>query len=315
MKKKTMDYDSFIKINSIKRSNSFNVSDESRKKILKKLKTKIIKKNKKEEKVYYNETESIDENMNKEYSTGFSVAPNSNFIFIFDIILIIANLHSFIFIPLKIAKNENLGLENTLTEKIMIYLVDIIYIIDFIICFFKGFYNDDMIIIRNNKQIFFNYLKHNFFMDLIEAIPLNTFIIFFISINNQYFGYTDIKIIFLKLLLFIKPIKIFKLLKKKNNIVLEEFLEKINENYHLETIVIVIFYFVLFFLFFHLFICLHIFFSSQSYPNWQSLVNVTNKNFSIKYITSFYFMFTTITTVGYGDIVCVSFIEFFILFY
>ena len=67
-----------------------------------------------------------------------------------------------------------------------------------------------------------------------------------------------------------------------------------------------IMYFIIFFLFIHLFICLHIFFALQSFPNWISKTQNINDNFLTTYIRSFYFLMTTMTTVGYGDIVCIS---------
>ena len=54
---------------------------------------------------------------------------------------------------------------------------------------------------------------------------------------------------------------------------------------------------------------MHIYFALRSYPNWMSNINILNGSFLSKYITSLYFMITTMTTVGYGDIVCVSSIE------
>ena len=50
---------------------------------------------------------------------------------------------------------------------------------------------------------------------------------------------------------------------------------------------------------------MHIYFALRSYPNWMSNINILNGSFLSKYITSLYFMITTMTTVGYGDIVCV----------
>ena len=91
--------------------------------------------------------------------------------------------------------------------------------------------------------------------------------------------------------------------------VLEELFEKLDEYYYLESIIIDIFYLFLFFLFVHLFNCLHIFISHQSYPNWISVSNTSTQSFSFIYMTSFYFICTTMTTVGYGDIVCISFTE------
>jgi hypothetical protein len=179
---------------------------------------------------------------------------------------------------------------------------------DIIIFFFKGYYNHKMEIIRNNKKIIIHYLLGDFFMDALEAFPLN-YIIYICNKENNYFGYSDFKIIFLKLLVFIKPLKIFKITKKNNNIALEDFFENFANSYHLEMFIEFFISFLEFCLFVHLLICLHIFFSLQNYPNWISHINVADKTFFIKYITSFYFMITTMTTVGYGDIVCISSIE------
>ena len=199
--------------------------------------------------------------------------------------------------------------DQKLLDDIIAYIVDIVYILDFIICFFKGYYDDDMNIIRNNKDILMHYLTNNFFMDLLEAIPFNFFIKMGLAEFDKYYGFSDIKLILFKSFLFIKPFKIIKIISKKNDMILEELLEQLNEYSYLESIIINIFNLFLFFLFIHLFICLHIFISLQSYPNWVSVSSASNQSFSFIYIASFYFLFTTMTTVGYGDIVCISFTE------
>jgi hypothetical protein len=93
---------------------------------------------------------------------------------------------------------------------------------------------------------------------------------------------------------------------KKKNKALEDLYRYLSVYYYLEKIVIFMFSFIMFLLFVHLLICLHIFFALQDYPNWITHINITNDSFIQKYITSFYFLMTTMTTVGYGDIVCVS---------
>ena len=300
---------SLLKKNSLKRSQSLEFSYLMKKRLYKRMKVKLNKKS-----IYdkFGQTEIIeeysDENINTEDSNGFSFHPNSTYIFIFEIIIIFANLYSFIFIPIRIAKNEDIRGSNTLFDKMMIYLIDIIYFLDIIVFFFKGYFNHEMEIIRNNKKIIIHYLFEDFFMDILEAFPLN-YIIFFCNRKDNYFGYSDYNIIFLKLLAFVKPLKVFKITKKKNNMALEDFFENFNNSYNLETFIEFFISFLIFCLFVHLLICLHIFFSLQSYPNWTTHINVADKSFSTKYITSFYFLMTTMTTVGYGDIVCISSIE------
>jgi hypothetical protein len=149
-----------------------------------------------------------------------------------------------------------------------------------------------------------------FIFDLIEAIPIYSIVRLFIKkIDKIYYGFSEEKLkIFIPLHL-IKPFKIFKKLRRKHNKALEDFYTYLSENYYLEKLAKFLIYFIVFFLFVHIFICLHIFFAFQSFPNWIDHINITNEAFFDKYITSLYFMVTTMTTVGYGDIICISHIE------
>jgi len=306
---------SLIQNDIIKKSKSFRFSEESKRKTLRRIIFKISKKNHNIGSIKYKRSNiiehySLDEETNLHHYLGFSLSPESNFIFLFDIMIIFANLYSFIFIPLRIAKNQDVRGPNTLIDAIIKFFVDFIYISDFIIAFFRGYYNHEMKIIRNNKKIIVHYLKQDFLMDLIEAIPLNILVeINILKITYANYGYFNFKVFFIKLLMFTKSFKIFKILKSKKNKALEDLYEYLSKNYYVETLSNFIFDVIIFFLFLHLFICLHIYISLQGYPNWISNINVLNENFLTKYITSFYFLMTTMTTVGYGDIVCISPVE------
>ena len=170
------------------------------------MKNKVTKKIKFE--TLYNtkigESESTDESVSNENNVGFSFHPKSKYIFIFEMILILANLYSF-FIPLRIAKNQDIGGNNTFNELLFIFLLDLIYIVDIIINFFKGYYNHDMDIIRNNKQIIIHYIKQDFIMDILETIPLCFLIKKGVFEINMNFGESSAKLIFLKLIAFFKP--------------------------------------------------------------------------------------------------------------
>jgi len=303
-----------VNSDNIKRAKSFKFQEESMLKIMKRMIFKISSNNRvatlKYKRSHIIEQYSLDEEANLNYLQGFSFSPDSTFIFIFDIMIIIANLYSFIFIPLIIAKNEDITKQNNIFQETIKCLIDIIYIMDFIITIFRGYYDHEMKIIRNNKRILIHYLKQEFFMDLIEAIPLHILIKSHIfKYENLFYGYIAPRLFFIKLFMFLKSFKIFKILKTKKNMALEELHECLSKNYYIESLSIFIFNFIIFFLFIHLLICLHIFFSIQSFPNWMSHIDVSNEKFMAKYVTSFYFLITTMTTVGYGDIVCISFIE------
>ena len=296
---------SFSKENMIKRSQSFNYSEQVKKRIFKKLKKKI----KTQLMITINKNNTFDSDSNNEGNfNGFAILPTSNFIFTLDLLLIIANLYTFIFFPLNIAHNEDIRNKESIIKEIINYLIDLVYICDVIISFFRGYYNYEMNIIRNNKTILLNYLRKDFLIDLLEGIPIFSIIRIFMKPNNNKYSYNS-GIKFLSIALFIKPFKIFKIIRKKHNRALEDFYSYLSENYYLEQLVKFLIYFLIFFLFVHLFICLHIYLAFQSYPNWIIYTNIINESFFAKYITSFYFMITTMTTVGYGDIICISFIE------
>ena len=156
----------FDKIIVKKRNFSFDFNEQSKNKLMKKIQKKIFKKfNRKLSIVSDNFSEDSD---NDDSSIGFSLDPNSRGIFIFDLLLIIVNLYNFIFLPLNIAKNNDIRKKEPILEEICYYLVDLIFFFDTIISFFRGYYNYEMEMILNNKQITIHYLKTFFISDLLE---------------------------------------------------------------------------------------------------------------------------------------------------
>ena len=107
----------------------------------------------------------------------------------------------------------------------------------------------------------------------------------------------------------LKIIKIFKIMDIKANRGINYFNIVISENYTLEKVMNMLKFIVLCILGFNIFICYHIFIGKQSYPNWIIATNNQDKEFSYLYMISCYFMITTITSVGYGDITCTSLAE------
>ena len=51
-------------------------------------------------------------------------------------------------------------------------------------------------------------------------------------------------------------------------------------------------------------VCLHIFISKHTYPNWINIMQLQDKPLIYIYLGSCYSLIETLTTVGYGDVVC-----------
>ena len=175
MKEPYLDDYSFNKNYTKKRSRSFDISEKTKKKLLHNFKNKIFKKSNERLLTLYNynnnSTECEDSEDNHENYKGFALLPNSNFLFTFDLLLIIADLCTFIFLPITLAKNKDLREQGHIIIEIIHYIIDLVFFLDFVISFFRGYYDYEMKIVRNNKLIIKRYLRKFFINDFIQAIP------------------------------------------------------------------------------------------------------------------------------------------------
>ena len=238
------------------------------------------------------------------------MAPNSIAVYILDFFILIASLIEIYYMPLYICLNiTDFRIYYNLISSIIFYICDIIYIIDLIAGFFRAYHNFEEVLIKKNVDIFIHYFSGWFFLDLIEAIPIFTLLnqnmkkltnismqsidgnpyIFDFGLNNKYF-----------ILTLLKCLKIFKVLsdnKMKNKIY--EIFDKSAFLYEWKGV----FSSVLISLnTFHFCNCVFIFIGKNEYPGWIIKNNLQDNNFIDIYIAAFYYLMTTLTTVGYGDI-------------
>ena len=122
----------------------------------------------------------------------------------------------------------------------LLYLIDLLYICDFCISFFRGYYNLQYRLIRNNITIIIHYFKTDFFFDFLESIPIYTFSNYLCTKNrevNYCFKYSmSNSLIILKIATNIKIIKIFKIRNRQRNTTLYFILEVFSENYYFEKL-------------------------------------------------------------------------------
>ena len=187
---------------------------------------------------------------------------------------------------------------------------------DLIINFFKAYYNFDEQLIKKSEKIVLNYIKGYFIIDFISAIPYYS--IFKFNALKKYYKlnvsiscskYYNHKINDIYQL--IELLKIIKLIKcfTDNNILINFILNSLNQFTFFESWSFLFSNIFISFLILHLTACIHIFISSTAFPNWIIYKNLNESPFTDVYLNSIYFLITTVTTVGYGDIIGNSFNE------
>ena len=256
-----------------------------------------------------------DENQLEDDSDLIFINPEERFIYVFDTIILISSFICFIYIPIQISISKCFCINEHFLIKIVLLLIDVIYIIDFFISFFRAYYNYEYKLIKEIKLIVKNYLAGNFFFDLLQSIPFNVIIIYLCSQEKKYHPdgafclYNGINGVFISIKIF-SGLKIMKVLKvmntKKNKAYL--WLQEIDDVFY-EKLLSVFSFTFLCLASMNLFICLHIFIAEQSYPNWLITMGIQDLSFFKIYIAALYGIIETLTTVGYGDVTCDSFTE------
>ena len=194
----------------------------------------------------------------------YYIDPNSNFCFYFDLILFFITFISFFAVPLYLAKNINFCRAQIFSiNDLFNLLIEIIYILDFILGFFRAFYNWEEQLIKKSDVIAKKYLFGWFIFDLISAIPVYSIIqikeplcegnknaLYYNMILNN-FHYLFICNRLLKLLKIFSFNQAWKYLSNKLN----DFCN-------------FIFNICIIFLALHYTACLYIFIARNTYPNW-----------------------------------------------
>ena len=257
--------------------------------------------------ILYDSLDSEEEKKNQEDS--FYISPKSKFALVFDFLILIFSLFDIIYTPLRLSKIEGFcSLPNNFIIYIY-YCIDILYIIDLLLGFFRSYYNFQFIIINNSKRIIYHYIVAHFWSDFLEAIPAFSYIVYLCKKkNNIYCNGFDLskKEMILLLLCFTKNAKILKIINIKNNSIMFMIKDIIAENEIIEEIVSFFITIGICISCFYSFISIHIFIGRHSYPNWIIRAGFQDKSHLMLYLISFYYLITTMTTVGYGDIVGAS---------
>ena len=232
------------------------------------------------------------------------LSPTSSTVYIIDLLILIYSFIQLFYLPYYLAYFHNTCKDSLISLKsLLFYSCDLIYIIDFISGFFRAYYNFEEILIRNNLDICLNYLTGWFFMDLFEAIPFYT-IINLIANNcnanmNYHISYSGQNSLYYSLLIF-KILKVFKVFT--DNRALTRIVHFFNKNDFFYNWRSVFFTLLVSLSSIHFCSCYFIFLGKNTYPGWIVLSDLQTSEFYNIYVTAVYYLMTTLTTVGYGDI-------------
>ena len=250
---------------------------------------------------------------------NFYLYPNDKIVLIIDFLILIFTFWSMFYKPLNLVLN-NCDIINSITsftfENVLNVFIDLLFIFDLIINFFKSYYNFDEQLVTKSEKIILNYFKGYFFIDFISSIPYYS-ILKLISYSNhrnmllpvkctKYYNH-EIHDRYQILDLF-KLVKLMKCISN-NNIISNYILNNLNQIKFFEDWSFLISNIIMSLLILHLTACLHIFISSTAYPNWIIYKELDTSPFITIYLSSIYFLITTVTSVGYGDIIGSTFTE------
>ena len=202
---------------------------------------------------------------------------------IWDLIIFCAITYFAIEVPLRIVLNYKIDAQVANYER----FIQILFLIDVIFNFRTGYFVERTLVMQP-KLVAKRYLVTWFFIDFLSAFPFDLFGGFF----YQYFGLTDT----LRILRLIRAMKVFELFRSLRLLAMggnEEFQYKVLEVINPVTFRLTFFIYWTF-LFAHWVACGWI----KLNPSFLATSDSTTR-----YIRSLYWSVTTLTTIGYGDIV------------
>ncbi|CAK92730.1 unnamed protein product (macronuclear) [Paramecium tetraurelia] len=228
----------------------------------------------------------------KDQSPQFPIIhPDSYVKFVWNLIFTAIILYTSIILPFRISFYVNK--EESYWQQIDI-VTDVLFWIDLWINMFSGYYDEEGKLVVQKRTVILKYLKGWFLLDFISCLPLT----YMIDSSNSNDG-QEIKLVKLA-----KLPRLYKLtglvkLSKQFRITSNDFFQF---NYGMTRLTSL---FLSVILVIHLSSCVWHYvaaFNNYEVNSWVYQNDLSNSSIQTKYIAGMYYAFTTLTTVGYGDI-------------
>ena len=228
----------------------------------------------------------------------YYILPDSIFKYILDFLLFLCIIYDNFFHSYDFAVNNKQVFEISKTEFVLNLILQIIYIIDFISGFFYAYFKDE-VLITNIYLLIANFYETYLISDFLQAIPFEA--IFTLKFRNKSLYYISYNIPSNNYMFFsfIRKFKFIKYISEDYNNTLLNLLRRFEHFYFYESVYKSIF---VFFILLHNTTCYYILLGKSNYPNWIATLNLGNDEFGKIYTCALYYIISTLTTVGYGDI-------------
>jgi len=218
-----------------------------------------------------------------------------------DLWIVIVLFFVAITLPYRIAFAE----KDSTVWQVINYVIDVSFAVDMVLTFFTTIPDtENNLIITNKKTIALAYIKSWFFIDLISIIPLDKFIHNASSKLTQLTKFSRFTRFsrLLRLFRIIRMAKILRICKDRKRIQNQTSMIKLDPNLERILLFLVVILFIN-----HVMACFWVIAAKVNENlNWIRIYEDRNGSSKFKdyelYLTSFYFVSTTVTTVGYGDI-------------